>query len=75
MPQEQTVTQNSRKLLGVFGILGSLVIHAAIFTAIYTSWLVGLPAWALIIYFAIAGMLWMFPAGYLITWMSRPDPG
>jgi ABC-type transporter Mla subunit MlaD len=67
------MTQNRRKLLGIFAILGSLVVHAIIFTAIYIHWVAGLPNWALIIYFAIAGMLWFFPAGFLITWMSRPD--
>lgn len=71
--QGHQMTQNRRKLLGLFAILGSLVVHAIIFSAIYANWMAGLPRWALIIYFAIAGMLWIFPAGYLIKWMSRPD--
>lgn len=65
--------QNTRKLVGIFAVLGSLVVHAVVFTSIYMVFLTGLPTWALLLYFAVAGMSWMFPAGYLITWMSRPD--
>ena len=68
------MTQRTRKFFGVFFILGSLGVHSIIFTAIYINWLTALPAWALIIYFAVAGTAWMLPAGAIITWMSRPDP-
>ncbi|HVY20042.1 MAG TPA: DUF2842 domain-containing protein [Bauldia sp.] len=27
------------------------------------------------VYFAIAGLAWIFPAGLIIRWMLRPDPG
>jgi len=27
------------------------------------------------VYFAIAGLLWIFPAGLIIRWMLKPAPG
>ena len=26
-----------------------------------------------LIYYAVAGLLWVLPAGWLIAWMQRPD--
>lgn len=67
------MSQRSRKFFGVFLILGTLVVHSIIFTAIYINWLTNLPVWALLIYFAVVGFAWFFPAGLVITWMSKPD--
>lgn len=71
--RSNVLSQRGRKFVGVFLILGSLLIHGTIFTTIYVNWLTALPQWALLIYFAIAGTVWFVPAGYIITWMSKPD--
>jgi len=26
-------------------------------------------------YYAVAGLVWVIPAGIVIAWMQRPDPG
>jgi len=31
------------------------------------------PHWVQLLYFALAGLLWVIPAGLLIRWMQRPD--
>lgn len=67
------MNQRSRKFFGVFLILGSLVVHGIVVTAIYINFLTTLPPWALTIFFAIAGFAWFLPAGFIITWMSKPD--
>jgi hypothetical protein len=27
------------------------------------------------IFYAVAGLIWVIPAGLIIRWMQRPDPG
>jgi len=59
MTQELVMTQRTRKLLGTFGLLALVVVYSIVVGAI--------------IFFAIAGMGWFFPATWIIRWMSKPD--
>lgn len=73
-PQCRTMNQSQRKLAGSFLLTASIVVWAVLATGIYLALLVNLPWWAQIIYFAIAGIGWLWPAMALIKWMARPDP-
>ncbi|HTJ59417.1 MAG TPA: DUF2842 domain-containing protein [Devosiaceae bacterium] len=68
------MTQSTRKLLGTVLTLIVLVVYAALATAIYMQFLTGAPTWALLIYFAVAGLCWAAPISLVIRWMARPDP-
>lgn len=67
------MTQSTRKLLGTVLILLSIVVYSVLAGAVYASLLGDAPWWLLIVYFAVAGGLWFFPATWIIRWMSRPD--
>ena len=67
------VTQRTRKFYGALLLLGSLIIYPGIATWIYLSLLMGAHTAVLLIYFAIAGFGWFFPAGMIIKWMAKPD--
>jgi RsiW-degrading membrane proteinase PrsW (M82 family) len=68
------MTQNTRKLIGTVLILVSIVLWCALATAIYMSWMgETTPPWALILFFAVAGGSWFFPAAWIVRWMARPD--
>lgn len=67
------MTQSSRKLAGTVLTLVVLVAYVWIATAIYTVFLTGAPAWVLLAYFAVAGLLWAVPISFIIRWMARPD--
>ena len=67
------VTQRSRKLLGTLGVVGLIVVYSIGVGAIYANFLGGQPRWVLIGFFATAGLLWFFPAAWLIRWMAKPD--
>ena len=67
------MTQRSRKFLGVLLILGSIAAWLAIGTTIYLELLQGMPWFVLIVFFAIVGMGWVFPAMAIIRWMARDD--
>lgn len=67
------MTQRMRKLAGTILLLLSIVLYSIGAMAIYIGFLGGAVWWVLILYFAIAGGLWFFPASWIIRWMARPD--
>lgn len=67
------MTQSTRKLLGTILVLLSIVAVCILGGAIYANFLGTAPWWLLIVFFAIAGMAWIFPAMWIIRWMARPD--
>lgn len=66
------MSQSSRKLIGTLAILGSILLWSILITWIYLAALVDQPWWVLIIFFAIGGTSWFFPAAWIIRWMSKP---
>ena len=73
MAQGLVMTRGTRTLLGTFGLLALVVVYSLVVGAIYANFLGGQAWWLLIIFFAIAGMGWFFPATWIIRWMSKPD--
>lgn len=67
------MNQRSRKLIGAFLLVGSIVLWSVLATWIYLTLPEGLPGLVLIGYFIVAGMGWVFPAMWIITWMAKPD--
>jgi uncharacterized membrane protein len=67
------MTQRNRKFLGVLLILGSIAAWLAIGTTIYLELLQGMPWFVLIVFFAIVGMGWVFPAMAIIRWMAKDN--
>lgn len=64
------MTIRTRKLVGTLLLLGFLVIYslaamlAAVVLQVRDSWIIEL------VYYAVAGLAWVVPAGLLISWMS-----
>jgi hypothetical protein len=67
------LTQRSRKLVGTFGLIALIVVYSIAVMAIYINLLAEQAWWVLIIFFAVAGLLWFFPATWIIGWMAKPD--
>lgn len=67
------MTQSTRKLIGTVLTLLVLVLYVALATALYVTFLTGAPQLALLAYFAVAGLCWAIPVGFIIRWMVRPD--
>jgi hypothetical protein len=59
--------------VGTFGLIALVVVYCIVAGAIYANFLGGQAWWVLIAYFAVAGLLWFFPASWMIRWMARPD--
>jgi hypothetical protein len=68
------MTQRKRKLVGTIALLALIIVYALLAMAVaivlqvhQASKLVEL------LYYVVAGLLWVLPAGWLISWMQKPD--
>jgi hypothetical protein len=64
-----------RKVIGGAALLVFIPLYASLAVQIAV---VNVPEQAILaqtIYFAIAGLLWIVPAGLIIRWMLKPRPG
>jgi peptidoglycan/LPS O-acetylase OafA/YrhL len=66
------VTPSTRKLVGTIALLLFLAVYAlaAMMAAIVLQ--VSASKTVEVAYYAVAGLLWVLPAGLLVTWMQRP---
>ncbi len=67
------MTQRNRKLIGAILLPISIIIWSVLATAVYLALPEGLPGLVLILYFIIAGMGWLLPSMFIISWMARPE--
>ncbi|HEX4296382.1 MAG TPA: DUF2842 domain-containing protein [Devosia sp.] len=67
------MTRSTRNLLGLLAILGLLVIYPLAVMEIYASYMMALPWWGAIGVLCVAGLLWFYPASWVVRWMAKPD--
>jgi hypothetical protein len=61
-----------RKLAGTFALIALVVVYSLTAMTIAAAKLPGTSGLVQLIYFAIAGLLWVLPAGLIIWWMAKP---
>ena len=64
-----------RKLIGAILLVAFVVLYMGAAMELSAAWLREKPAFVQLLGYAAAGLLWIVPAGLIIRWMSRPDPG
>ena len=62
-----------RKLIGTVALVVSVPFYALVAAMIADTRLPGTSGLTHWLYYAVAGLLWVIPAGVLVTWMQRPD--
>lgn len=67
------MNQRTRKFAGIWVMIALLLIYPSVAVVISSKFPDWLPTWALLIYMAVAGIAWAFPAGVIIKWMVKPD--
>jgi len=68
------MTQRQRKFLGTIALLVLIAVYAAIAVGVAIVLQVqNASKLAELIYYVVAGLLWVLPAGLLISWMQKPD--
>jgi hypothetical protein len=65
--------RRTRKLIGAAALAVFVPLYALTAMTIAAARLPGTVALTQTLYYAIAGLAWVIPAGLLITWMQRPD--
>jgi len=63
----------TRKLVGAIALLAFLAVYALAAMMVAVVLQVGASKAAEIIYYPVAGLLWVLPAMWLVKWMLRPD--
>jgi Protein of unknown function (DUF2842) len=68
------VTQRQRKFAGAIALLALVSVYAMLALAVAVVLQVqNANKIVELAYYAIAGLLWVLPAGVLIKWMQKPD--
>jgi hypothetical protein len=65
--------QRVRKLVGTAALAIFVPVYALIATSVAGARLPGTSGLTQTLFYAVAGLLWVIPAGLIVTWMQRPD--
>jgi membrane protein implicated in regulation of membrane protease activity len=63
----------AKRALGAFAILIFLlayIVLVASFASVIGAW----PVWIQAVFYAVAGIVWVFPLRPVFTWMGQPAP-
>jgi hypothetical protein len=67
------MTMRTRKLVGTVLLLLLVVVYSFLAMLVAIVLQVGSSKLVEVIYYVVAGLLWVVPAALLIRWMQRPD--
>ena len=61
----------TRKALGCFVLLAYLALYAALAATLGAYVVARAPNWTALIYYVVAGVIWVLPLRPLFSWMNR----
>lgn len=67
------MSSSLRKLIGTLILVTTVPVYGLIAMVVAVAVLPGVNFWWQLIYYVVAGLLWVLPAGLLISWMAKPD--
>lgn len=67
------MSSSLRKLLGTVVLVTMVPVYAMFAMLVAVAILPGVNFWLQLVYYIVAGLLWVPPAGLLIKWMVRLD--
>lgn len=67
------MTMRTRKLVGAILLLLFLAAYALLAMLVAVTLQVNASKLVEVIYYIVAGLLWVLPAAWLIKWMQKPD--
>lgn len=67
------MTQRTRKFVGAVALLLFLTVYALAAMMVAIALQVNGSKLAEIVYYPVAGLLWVLPSMWLVSWMQRPD--
>ncbi|MBN8606991.1 MAG: DUF2842 domain-containing protein [Caulobacterales bacterium] len=63
----------TRKAVGCFAFLAYLAIYALLAASLGVALVPLVPTWAQLIYYAVAGIVWIFPLKPVVGWMNKAE--
>lgn len=68
------MTQRQRKLAGTVALFALIAVYSMIaLAAAVVLQVQNANKVVELVYYVVAGLLWVLPAGMIVTWMQRPD--
>lgn len=68
------MTMRLRKFIGTFLLLGLITIYCLLVMVLAVTVVPQIGKLWEAVFYAVAGLAWVPPAGLLVSWMHRPDP-
>ncbi len=65
--------QRTRKLVGTIVLVAFVSLYALTAMTIAAAKLPGAPGLVQLVFYIVAGLVWVVPAAVLVKWMQRPD--
>jgi uncharacterized membrane protein len=66
--------QRTRKAIGTASVVAFIIVYSLVMMAVGGEWAVGRGIVAELLFYAVAGLLWLPVVMAIIRWMVRPDP-
>lgn len=63
-----------RKLIATILLLVFIITYALVVMVLANTMLPPNSKWTELVFYAVAGLLWVLPAGVIVKWMHKPDP-
>lgn len=63
----------TRKLVGTVALFLLITVYAFLAMMVAIALQVNASPWVEVVFYAVAGLAWVVPAGAIIWWMQRPD--
>ena len=63
-----------KKLIGTVGLLLWIVVYALLVMRLAVDILPGANGFVTLLFYALAGTVWIFPVGFALPWMHREHP-
>jgi hypothetical protein len=73
-PNSTDMKQRTRKAIGTIAVVAFIIVYSLVMMAVGGEFAVGRGLVVEILFFAIAGLLWLPVVMAIIRWMVRPDP-
>ncbi|PLX39326.1 MAG: DUF2842 domain-containing protein [Hyphomicrobiales bacterium] len=67
--------QRTRKFIGMWVLVAFVIVYSLTAMLLASIILPDKATWVQIVYYMVAGFLWVIPCAPLITWMQKPNPG
>lgn len=64
-----------RKLIGTIALVAFVSTYALVAMTVAAAKLPGASGLTQLVFYAVAGLIWIVPAAALISWMSKPGTG